>query len=264
VKLIKFSGLIAVIVISMICQSCGGSSNTSGTLTFTTQPTSVAAGYPLEVVATYANPNQTSLQGLPVNFTTNSASVASGSTTTDGSGAATIHLATTNNINADQTVVVTAQVGGLSSQSTSITLKANKLTITAPSTLAGTFPAGTISSIVPTGPFITYTDGNGKAITQTPISLSVLVLTPVQGVADANLYWTNTGTPTAFKLGTPITVTTDSNGVIDFATFYVSSLIPPSSDSTAVVVQFQAEANVAPGVNIITDSSSMGFTFTGQ
>jgi len=262
VKLIKFSGLIAVIVVSMICQSCGGSSNTSGTLTITA-PASVGAGTALQVVATYANANQTSLQGLTVNFTTNSASVASGSATTDASGAATIPLATTNNIIADQTVVVTAQVGGLT-QSTTVTLKANKLTITAPSTLAGTFPAGTISSIVPTGPFITYTDGNGKAITQTPISLSVLVLTPVQGVADANLYWTNTGTPTAFKLGTPITVTTDSNGVIDFATFYVSSLIPPSSDSTSVVVQFQAEANVAPGVNIITDSSSMGFTFTGQ
>jgi hypothetical protein len=132
--------------------------------------------------------------------------------------------------------------------------------------LTGTFPAGTISGIAPSGTFITYKDGNGNSLPNQTVSISVISLTPVQSV-DTNVYWMNTGTPTAFTLGVPITVTTDSNGVIDLSSFYVTSLVPPAGDSTSVVVHFQAEVNIVPGVpgvNIITDSTSYAFTFTGK
>jgi hypothetical protein len=142
---------------------------------------------------------------------------------------------------------------------------ANQLTLGVLSSAADTFPAGTLGTIAPSGTFITYTDGNGNPIPNQPISLRVIVLEGGTGT------WTATGT--GFALNQPITVTTDSHGIVDFATFNVSSIVPASGNSTVVVVQFQAVANVAPGVapgapgtpgNITTDSSSFVFTFTGQ
>lgn len=277
-KLTKYAILIAVIVVSMICQSCGGAnSNTSGTLTQMTATTPVAAGDPITVSVIYSNTDSTTnvatLQGVPVTFTTNSASVSSGTASTDQGGTASVNLSTTNNISSDQTVVVTAHAGGIT-RAVTVVLKANQLTITAPSSLTGTFPAGTVSGIAPSGTFITYTDGSTppNPLPNQPVNISVISLTPEQGNG-TNVFWMNTGIATPFTLGVPITVTTDSHGVIDLSEFFVTSPVPASGDSTSVVVHFQAVANVAPGVapsvapgavNITTDSTAYAFTFTGQ
>lgn len=263
-RLVKYAMLMTTIAASMMCQSCGGANNTNGTLVITA-PASVAAGSPLPVSAAYSNADATSLQGLSVSFTSSSPSVSSGTKSTDGSGTAATQLATTNNISADQTVVVTAHAGGLT-QSATVILKANKLTIGTPGTFAGTFPATTTGIIIPVGTFISYTDGNGAPISGAQIAISVISLVPPQGTNQANVFWSySSGStpPGPFILSQPVTGTTNSSGIIDLSYFTVSSLVPAAGQSTPVRAEFQAVATVVPGVTI-TQSASYTFTFTGQ
>ena len=226
-------GKLVILSCSFTIAGCGGSDGTNGTLTITA-PATVTAGKPFQATATFTSPK--GVQAMPVSFSASDPTIITSSTAdTNSSGIATVQLAAANIINADKTVRITAQAGGLTS-SASVTVRANKLTFTSPAitSIAGTAGATIGYFIAGAGSLIKYTDADGIPLGGQVVSLKVNTL--IGGITDVVWHWNLTDT--SYFVANPMSFTTLSDGSLPNSIVTIMATSPPSGSSSDFGVNF--------------------------
>lgn len=234
------SVMFLILCLSLSLAGCGGSGGTNGTLTIAA-PATATAGKPFQVTATFTSPKGVFDQ--PVSFSTSDStiikSIASSTAGTNSAGVATVQLFAANIINADKSVRIKAQAGDLTSSAT-VTVRANKLTFTAPAkpSITGTAGATIEYGIIGTGSLIKYTDADGIPLGGQVVSLKVNTLIPTGGISD--VIW-HRGLPLpdrSYMIDNPMEFTTLSDGSLPNSIVTIRATSPPSGSSSDFSVNF--------------------------
>lgn len=212
--------LTLTLLTAVLLSGCGaGDSN--GSLSISV-PASVTAGKSFQATATFTSPK--GAQAMPISFSASDATlVSSSSADTNPSGLATVQLQAANVINGDRSVTITARAGSLTSSST-IIVRANKLTFTSPENATFTRVAGTQMEyfIAGGGTLIKYTDADGLPLAGKAISIKVNTLTG--NVNNVIFHWNLADTP--FTPGTAFILTTASDGTLPNSVVSVIATAP--------------------------------------
>lgn len=255
VRLIKVFSL--TVIISQVLGCGGGGSDTNGSITISA-PAAVTAGKSFQVTATIIS--ATGVATIPVSFSSSEPTIISSATAdTNSGGVATAQLSAANVINADKSVTLTAQAGGLT-RSTTVTVRANKLTFNAPAKGTATATAGsTVNFFFSGSPLITYTNADGESLGIKDITLRVFSKTP----SVTNVFWHDNLTDITYLAVNPRTFTTDTFGSLPNSVVSVEGIAPAAgvvSDGSVTL-----EISVTdPSFGSIIKYGDISFSITGQ
>lgn len=236
-RLMSFFSILPVIALLTVLAGCGGS-NTTGSLSVAVSPASVAAGKTITVTATYLNPNTANVGGTEISITTNRPDIFDPATVLSRQATPLI-VKNPNAIVTDQTVTITARTGDLVATATVI-VKANKLSVAASGDTASlpATAAGSIVRFVPSGDFITFTDGDGLPLANQHVTISVDTIVNQVAGADEVTFWSDYPADT-IPAPDVITLTTDINGRIP-PVYTVDMLAPGPGGTHVITVVFRA------------------------
>lgn len=198
----------------------GGGSNTSGSLSdINLDSTSMAIKGAITASVTYSNSKASSLKGVSISFTTNHPELFNNQTAeTNDLGVATCVLTTkpltaATGPTAPTEVVITVALGDLVKTS-KITVKPAILNLSPPqdATYSGLGVAGSIVRVVPSGMFVTVTDGGGTPKAGVPVTFAVDSI--VNGTAGDVLFWSDYPGGTVSAPGGTFTKYTDTAGQV--------------------------------------------------
>jgi len=251
-------GMLLILSCSLTIAGCGGSGSTNGTLTITA-PATVTAGKSFQATANFSSPK--GVQAMPVSFTASDPAIIAGSEAdTNSAGVATVQLLAANIINADKTVRITAQAGGLTSSAT-VTIKANKLTFNAPAAGTQTATAGSPVTFFFTGtPLVTYTNADGEYLGSIK-EITLRVYNKTSGVN--NVLWQDNLTTETYLAVNPKTFQTDTTGSLPFLGVLVSATAPAAGTTSDYAVDIELSVT-DPNFEPIVKHGLITFSITGQ
>jgi len=223
-----------LMIFSAGLSACGssGSEGLNGGIAVTAE----ATGSVISATATYTNPTQTNLIGVPINFSVRIGLVTQdlGTFSTNNTGSVGLAFSPPA-FNGSQTITVIARTDNLTNFD-SLVMSGRSLTVNAPANLSlttGAAPGTSVAfTIPPVTNFVTITDPFTNSINGHPISISSTVVSSNPGDT----------------LSVPVATTTGSGGVAAF----------PGATGTLVVPA------AVGGVETMTITWTVNDTITGQ
>ncbi len=248
--------LITAFAMSGCGQGGGGGAGLNGGITVVTSVT----GSVVTATATYTNPTQTNLIGLPITFKINN--VVIGTFNTNNSGSVTVAFTPAPFIGT-QTITVTASTGNLANFST-INMNGITMTMSSPPaqavTVTGATPGTTNTFVFSSPTFVTVSDPFNNAISGHQVSITANFTAAPAAAGDLLTFIGGAPASVAAGTTTTATATTGPAGTVPLPGTTLGLIVPAAGGTRTATISWTATIVNEPALSVFQGLAASGVT----